>query len=382
MKRPMEDEDLLAMLVHKQWIANLPPADGTTDRLIFDIDAPKEGETGTLEERYHTLRSALGTHRVPLVYRTPNGGIHALYRIPRVSLRPLIRGRDNGIVAEALLGAGQRIADGTLEIFPQATRAIRVPLGKRMAILDPETLRPIPGAMIGDAFDVDMLQGAVDYLEQWHATEIDDLVTHLGHMASSHRRQHRSEGRQCLAHDDISRHMRPRATRHMREIVERGLTGPGSRHELEFRVGAALWAEPALFGLPGNPTSEEVATALAGWILSHHNGYSEDRSTQPVGLASPWPARPRITVSTFGRRQIRIPPATQTAAALAPTMDHQGRSGRNDAVSTPTTATVMKKPATITANDIRALPGLRSALVNRYAMTRPMARDTPRCSAL
>lgn len=276
MKRLLKDEDLIAMLLHEFWIACLPSADGMTDRLIFDLDAASDGDEGKLKDRYEALRAALGWHRVPLVYRTPHGGLHVVYRITRVSIKPLITGRESGVVADALRDAGLRIADGSLELYPQGTRAIRVPLGQGMALLDPANLRPIPDAAIGDVFDVDMLMGAVRHMVEWYAIELDDLITHLGHMASHYRRHHSAGATRDQARQTPSRGPRSRVSRAARDLVDHGLRAPGTRHHVEFQVGAVIWAEPSWFGLPANPSSEQVAYALAEWLLTHHNGFSTE----------------------------------------------------------------------------------------------------------
>ena len=278
----LTDNVLAEMLAHKHWLGTLAPRHGIIDQIRFDIDAASEAALAIRDERYWAIRSLMGRHRVPLVYQTPSGlGLRVVYRIPRTPMSELITGHATGLVADVLRGHGLRVEKGRIEIFPQANQADRLPLGKRMPLLDPETLLPLPHAKLGDWFNERMLIGALEEMERWHAREYPDLVPHLRKLPQV------APYAVCdKAVDDgsgvilLTRSLEGRVelSRHTRALTLDGLSEPRSRYASEWKVGVALVLDPGAYphlGLSPYPSHRAVASALARWLSLHHNGHSE-----------------------------------------------------------------------------------------------------------
>lgn len=279
----LHDGILSEMLTHKHWLASVAPADGRTDRIAFDIDAKTEEAQGTAIDRYWHLRRTLGEQRRPLVYRTPSGfGLRVLYRIPRTRLADLIPGPNDGPVASALRSVGMAPANGVIELYPRSTQGDRLPLGRRMPLLDPHTLLPLPSANIGDEYSEAMLLGAITELERWAAYEDESLLRHVEALADgapsvvfTTDRADESRARAAstvVTTDDVSPVDLPPAP----ILFETGLTAPGTRRDAEWIIGVAFMSSPQAYGLPEKATREDIAGAIAFWLSQKHNGQSVD----------------------------------------------------------------------------------------------------------
>lgn len=307
-KRVLGDADLLAHLDGGCWIGCRAPADGLTDRLAFDIDvdtepgrAPTPEQLADRDRRYWLVRHALGLEHVPLVVRTPRGGLRVLYRIPVQPLAGLIDGLDEGLVPDVLRAVdGLAVANGVVEVFPQPRKVDRLPLGRAMPILCPTSLAVLAEAAVGpqkDAgFDEARLEGALALVERWHATPLDTLVPHLhtlptvGKPAADVKRR---RGRARVAPDlvvgpatDPGSLSAPDAQESAPEVPQRAivlgvhrLVAPHTRHEVEWTQGLAMMVAPERFrefGLTTRWAPEQFAHALATWLMTHHDGYSEE----------------------------------------------------------------------------------------------------------
>ena len=173
-------EDLQRALSHEFWLGSRAHPEPWNDRLSFDIDCKDRALRADRNEPYWLLRRRFGIERVPLVYGTPSGlGLRVVYRIPQTPREELISGLHTGLVADVLRGAGLVVKSGVIEIFPQEQQAGRLMLCRRMPLLDPRTLRPLPDANVGDEFDEATFVRALERVEAWHARPCDDLVPHL-----------------------------------------------------------------------------------------------------------------------------------------------------------------------------------------------------------
>ena len=278
----MPAKRLEAMLTHQLWIACRAAPGETIDRIGFDVDC-KPGECAEARNRtYWAVRELMGRERVPLVCRTPSGrGLHVWYRIPETRLEELITGPTSGLLADVLRAADLTPAKGFLELFPQSSHAIRLPLGRRMPILDPETLRPLPHADIGDTFDEAMLWGGLAEIEAWHARVYDDLPEHLRSLP-------RLQPLRVVPdlHTEIERSAsiasRPgkwQPGTELQDLLTRGLSRPGSRFDSEGLVGLAflLYPECAEPYLGRGPRSDAIiARGIARWLSRNHNGQSKE----------------------------------------------------------------------------------------------------------
>lgn len=302
--RRMADNDLEAMLLQRWWLGCRVPTDGQTDRLAFDLDC-KGGPAGRAPQEaiYWQLRDVMGADRVPLVFRTPSGdGLRVIYRIPWQPLANIVTSVSGGLAADACRLAKLEVRSGQLEIFPQRTKIDRVPLGRAMPFVHPDTLAPIPTASIGNRFDASVLEGALVEMERWHERPYADLVPHLqarvreGETVASGAR--RAPGTSSAASGSPSSEAAPITRRgvvspDVRHLVGNGLTAPSTRYWAEYRVGLAILAEPTIVGLTGTLTDAHVAAAIAGWLATHHNGHSREwrdsvRRRGSVAQATAW----------------------------------------------------------------------------------------------
>ena len=280
MKCPL-GEDVRAMLEHGPWLACAAPRDGMTDRIGFDLDCSGEFDCRRRDALYWCIRRLFGLERIPLVYGTPSGhGLRVYYAIPRIELARLVSGRDAGLVADVLRAASLPIRAGILEIFPQKSQVDRLPLGRRMPLLDPATLLPIAGADIGDTFDVQMLEGALGLMERWLNEPCLDLVAHLESLP----RVARSlillpRGDDQLQHGFVQTANGVGPSRGLRRLVRVGLEGPHSRYDAEWLAAITMVLDPTLFvdlGLTDVRDDEQVAGTLARWVAERENGFSAE----------------------------------------------------------------------------------------------------------
>lgn len=297
----LTDDDIAGMLQGRHWLACRAPKGGVIDRVVLDLDGPGHGHPlADRDDRYRAVREALGWDRVPLVYQTPGKGLHLAYRLPLTPIHRVITGESSGILAEALGGAGLPVAKGLIEIYPQERQVLRMPLGPNMPLLDPDTLLPIPGATIGDTYDEAQLRGAIEYMQEWYARPLLDLIPHLEQLAEL--------GRGDCAASHVTADVGPSGAQaktgdvgaEVVELIRSGLTRPASRHVVEFSVGVAAFQRPALlsrWGLPAQPSGTEVATALSRWLAAQHHGFSREwaahrrRHASDEAAALAWAAR-------------------------------------------------------------------------------------------
>lgn len=285
--------EIRAMLLGRYWIACRAPADGQIDWISFDIDAKTPDQIPQAVLTYWRLRRVMGDHRVPLVYQTPSGGLRVLYRIPRTPIDALIQGLHTGPVADVLRRGGLEPRRGGIEIFPQRKQADRLMLGRRMPLLDPETLEVLPHASIGDVFDVEVFRQALEEVERWYQRPDHDLVRFI-----------RASAQPICATETAEPIAPPSKERSVAANLHRGtasefladgetaavhgLPGPSTRYHTEFHVGLAMALAPHLYeayGLPPSYADADLAWALARWLSRHHNGYSREwaRSVAETG---------------------------------------------------------------------------------------------------
>lgn len=285
----LTESTLRQHLRHKLWVGCRAPANGTIDRIGFDIDADTS-ELGSRNQRYWRVRELIGLSRRPVVWQTPSGaGLRVYYRVPHFQIEELIESWSDGLLPDVLRAAGLPVARGELEVFPQRNFIDRLPLGRRMPILDPNTLEPLPHAAMGDAYDADVLRGGVDALEEWYQHPHTDLHDHLKALKRVPRPT--NQRRTKSGHSPI-----PPVESHdvatpetFQRLVNRGLTAPNTRQRVEWHVGRAFILHPITFrhyGLTGAPSKTEVAWAIARWLANHHNGKSKDWTTAVRRLGS------------------------------------------------------------------------------------------------
>jgi hypothetical protein len=277
---PLPDSEIEEMMEHRHWLGCCAPTDGLTDRLAFDIDSKTVEGLAMRDDRYWRLRALLGMERIPLVYQTPSSyGLRVVYRIPETPLIELVEDFKAGLVPDVLRAAGLPPEDGSIEVYPQVKRADRLPLGRRMPILDPESLLPVAGPRIGDEFDPDALDWALRLIEAWHARPISDLKDHLHRLPRMSAdtipklTQGPVQSRPALAPVESS------PSRDVSRLFDVGLTGPGQRRQAECDVGRHFIAHPTdypHFGLSEFPTDREIAEAIARWLAERNNGHSSD----------------------------------------------------------------------------------------------------------
>lgn len=275
------------MLTLEYWLGSRAPADGVTDRIALDLDCSDPAELLALHKLYREIRYIFGHDRIPLVWRTPSGvGIRVVYRIPRTPLEDVITDLRTGLVADVLRGHGIPVEKGVVEIFPQKGQADRLPLGRNMPLLDPDNLSPLGHAAIGDTYDPDFLEQALEEVEAWYAREYPDLLLHLRSLP-----QERLIGATQPSNSIVSLPLDQDGQRlpgRILRLVESGLSRAGTRTESEWLVATAFVLDPSSFpeyGLGARPTDQELANALACWLASKNNGYSKDwrRSVQRLG---------------------------------------------------------------------------------------------------
>lgn len=309
----LTDVHINGMLHGLYWLACRAPEDGIIDRIVLDLDGPGHGHSlEDRDRRYRAVREALGWDRVPLVYETPGGGLHVAYRLPLTPIRRVITGESSGTLADALCGAGLPVAKGLIEIYPQERQVLRMPLGPNMPLLDPDTLLPIPGATIGDTYDEAQLRGAIEYMQEWYARPLLDLIPHLEQLAEL--------GRGDCAASHVTADVGPSAAQaktgdvgaEVVELIRSGLTRPASRHVVEFSVGVAAFQRPALlfrWGLPAQPSGTDVARALSRWLAAQHHGFSREwaahrrRHASDEAAVLAWAAR-YLQVDENGERPV------------------------------------------------------------------------------
>lgn len=274
--RELTDRKIALMLWQHLWIACVAPGDGHTDRIVIDLDADDVEAERARNTRYTALRELFGSAARPLVHGTPSGhGLRLVYRIPRTPLDELVTGRFTGLVADVIRGAGLPVEDGQVEVYPQTGRPDRLPLGRRMPLLSPDTLAPLPHAHIGDGFSLDALLGGLEEIERWHAAPAVDLLPHLRTLPRVEplaTYEQPTSGDPATAPTAASADVAPAAE----QLIRDGLTGGSQRQRAEWIVGSAFLRAPTTYGLPATPTVEQIAEAVAVWLSEKNNGKSKD----------------------------------------------------------------------------------------------------------
>lgn len=292
--RDLKAANIMAALRHRCWLGSRAPVDddGTlvTDRIALDLDCKAADGLTMRDARYRAIRRLFGTARVPLVYQTPSGwGLRVVYRIERVPLAEVITGPRTGLVADVLRGAGLPVDAGMIEIFPQASQADRLMLGRRMPMLHPETLLPLGDPPIGDAYCEAALLWALAHAEDWYERPCEGLLADLTQLPGVPHIAVAAEERRDVSHDQVAddgaaflfvrRTSGLEVTATLDRLVRHGLAAPGSRYRTEFLVGLALALAPLAYpdyGLRRHPTHRELAEAIARWLSMCHNGFSKE----------------------------------------------------------------------------------------------------------
>lgn len=274
-------DDIADMLHGRYWIASYAPDDGMIRWLSFDLDCTSEAAVQDCVQRYWALRKVMGAERKPIVWRTPSGrGLRVVYPIAPTQIKELIRGGKSGVVAEVLRAAGQEPKAGRLEIFPQKTQADRLPLGRNMPFLDPETLEPIPGTSFSTEFDPDAFERGLQILERALAHPFTDLPGTL-------RREPRlklkvvRDRKEAGVESHFVRNPDGRVSMGARleALVSDGLPGRGTRYESEFLIAMAMHLDPnrfAAYGVRAPTDKVRIARGVAAWLAQKHNGRSKE----------------------------------------------------------------------------------------------------------
>lgn len=271
--------EVRGVLAHRRHIAVYAPHHGQTDYFAFDIDC-RSDDRRSRDARYWDIRRLMGLQRVPLVYGTPSGaGLRVRYRIPLMPITRIITGRRTGLLADVLRAGGVEVADGAIEIFPQRNQADRLPLGCGMPLLDPDTLAPLPDAAIGAEYNQEMLRGGIEHLERWHAAVHEDLIPYLESLPGQPLLTAVSVERSTGAESFIRVGSRVRPSDATLRLVHEGLMASSTRYASEFRVALAGILAPEVlepFGLANVDDDANVASAVAEWLASRHNGFSRE----------------------------------------------------------------------------------------------------------
>ena len=288
-KFAMRKEHVEGHFEGRHWIGTKLRADQATDRLIFDIDC-KTVTDETVRDLTLTLHRLLEFFgHEPLVYGTPTGkGIRVAYRIPETDPDYLRKTDTKGLVCEVLQHEGFTLGpSGDIEILPARNKLDRQMFGRSMPFLNPRTLEPVVRTQPGEPYTLSGLKQAITLVGEWYENVCGDLVADLEGRA----RQIRSESIRAESTRPRSRNKvavrstrSPTPAKESRRqsdgappflVLHHGLQQQGSRYDMEFKIGARIWAWPEHFGLE-NPTEEEVASELVGWLHIHHNNLSEE----------------------------------------------------------------------------------------------------------
>lgn len=274
-------DDVENMLAGRYWIGCAAPASGRIRWLRFDLDCTEEAEVQNHLARYEALRTLLGRHRRPVVWQTPSGrGLRVVYPIPETNLKNLITGKKSGLVANVLRGAGLEPKAGRLEIYPQKKQVDRLPLGRDMPLLDPDTLQPLFGPM--RSFDADVFERSLKILEGALAAPFTDLPPELGRRSKLELRnvQKPGEGDSQIESLFISTAGGGVTMgESLERLITKGLPGRRSRYESEFLIAMTMHLDPNRFAQYGvrAPTDDvRIAQGVAAWLAANHN----DRSTE------------------------------------------------------------------------------------------------------
>lgn len=301
---------LTDMLLGRFWIACRAAEGELIEWLSFDVDAKNADDD--VRKRYTLLRTIMGVNHTPLVYQTPSGGLRVRFRIPPTPIGELIEAPGVGLVADVLRAGGLHPRQGYLEIFPQRGQPDRLPLGARMPLLDPESLRVLPGCAIGDTFDLATFVACLEQMESWHKTPASALLERL---RTAPRRGEIRIVKNCesdtateshfIRAEDGSVHL----SRGMADLVNGGLQRPSSRFQSEFLVAMAMGLKPGDFrgfGLDRLYTPQQLAFAVAGWLAENHNGHSHEWSASMARLRSR-----EAVINHWARRYLEISRATR-----------------------------------------------------------------------
>ena len=240
-RTPLTEHDVAGVLAQRHHIAVRSSEDGLTDRFAFDLDCGSEAEVPHRDRHYWAIRRIMGEHRVPLVYRTPSGfGLRVVYRVPEMPLERVITGSRTGLVAEVLRAAGLPVRPGEIEVYPQRRQADRLPLGKNMPLLDPETLEPIAEGAVGNRYDEQLVRRGLALFERWHATVYDDLVPYLESLPGEPLVRAVAEDRACGDEHFVRAGSGVRPSVTTLQLVHHGLWAPSTRYASEWLVGLAI----------------------------------------------------------------------------------------------------------------------------------------------
>jgi hypothetical protein len=306
--RHMTPDDLRAVLGHACHVGVYAPADGLTDQIAFDLDC-MDGGIADRNARYWAIRQAMGSNHIPLVHATPSGtGLRVRYRIPGMPLARVITGRETGLVADVLRGAGIIVRPGAVEIFPQANQADRLPLGANMPLLDPQTLEMLPDAAIGTHYDEGTLRGALARLAAWRAAPCEDLVPYLESLPGAPRVRVVVVEEAGADAEFVRDGSRVRPSDATRRLITTGLHEPASRYRAEFRVALAGVLAPEVlepFGLTRAGDDEDLARAVARWLAEKNGGWSREWDDSLAGCSpdeatSRWVARYLVRSAATG----------------------------------------------------------------------------------
>jgi hypothetical protein len=232
--KPVSDPLIAAHLRGEYWLATR--AQHYAKYSWLDVDAPGPGAVERILER---LDAGGGQY---LIFTSPSW---ARTRNVHIALRATYRGRwPQAEMAQRALRTA--LADAC-EVYPQVRRKFRAPLGRDQHLLDKNF---IPLQM--------PWWEAMEWFDRMDEFPLDDLP----HAAAA------PPVVSAAKNEDDPRGWRPSAA--VAELLENGLTGPGTRHRALWDI--AVW----LYRNNVRPERTEAQKFLRRWLKAKHNGFSKD----------------------------------------------------------------------------------------------------------
>ncbi|MBY0491911.1 MAG: hypothetical protein K2R93_18870 [Gemmatimonadaceae bacterium] len=279
MSQQLDDATVLEALHGQCWIGSRARTDdrgvAIMDRIAIDIDCKGDASIADRNRRYWLVRKAFGDSE-PLVYATPSGtGLRVVYRIPQQPLETWIASKSHGRVADCLRAAGLQVKSGAIEIFPQKKLNDRTMLGPDMPLLNAQTLEhKIPFGRTPENW-IDYVALALPHVRRWYAAPATAVLDRIREGAARWQSMHPERASHDVLFDDETAGNDGASRRAYKPsgVLERGLSEPGSRFEVEFLAACEL-VYHAQFD--GGSTKEELADALARWLAAKHHGFSKE----------------------------------------------------------------------------------------------------------
>ena len=258
------------------WLASRAPFDARgfyTHFLMLDFDA--KGDPEPPDRRLERVIGLLGVK--PLVFTSPGNGYHAFWfldqptRVGNLTYRGRshLRGLVPRLVGRAL---GRGPGQGIVEVFPQAGRIMRWPLGNRQELVDLETWQPEVGLSPEEKLDAaEAYFETGERLSYQHLRRLDESLP-MPSPGPSRQASNEPE-------PEIDRDLAVR-------LWSEGLQDEGTRDSSTFLLALVLVHEPELLGFVGVGGADDPAALLADWMEHKHNGLSKTLASFEAG--DPW----------------------------------------------------------------------------------------------